>query len=191
MRLLFFIFLQIYITKGQETWETLYTSFQSDDQNDANGWILSNNYNEKIFTTCKSSLLFGGYNAFGTNTIVSKQFNMPPHYKINITFEFWKIDCWDTEFAYIITEDTFWSRSYTCTQGEQQCGGAVGWDEYIQSITFEMNHYQESLIFIVTTNLDGTPNDESWGMRGFSLSILRCPQGCIYCQDNNINNCFY
>ncbi|CAD8116402.1 unnamed protein product [Paramecium sonneborni] len=191
MKLFLLSLVHIFTTRAQETWETLYTNFQGNDPNDAQGWIIYHNYNEKLFTTCNVYELFGGYNAFGMNTIVLKQFNLPPHYQINITLEFWKIDCWDYDTAYIITENTQWSKSYTCKQGNQLCGGGPGSDEYIESITFAMDHYSESLIFIVTTDLDYLPNDESWGLRNFSISILRCPLGCISCQDNNFNNCYY
>ncbi|CAK93036.1 unnamed protein product (macronuclear) [Paramecium tetraurelia] len=30
-----------------------------------------------------------------------------------------------------------------------------------------------------------------WGLRDFTLAIVRCPSGCLYCSDNDYNNCYY
>lgn len=36
------------------------------------GWVVSNNLNGNLFTICNGFTLFGGYNTFGKNSIVSK-----------------------------------------------------------------------------------------------------------------------
>ncbi|CAD8154684.1 unnamed protein product [Paramecium pentaurelia] len=192
MKLYLFILVLIYIAMAQEQWETIYTSFKGNDHNDAEGWIVSNNYQGNLFTKCNGVTLFGGYNAFGKDAIVSKLFKLPPHHQLKITFQFWKIDSWNAEFVYLIAEDYKWSQGYIYYQGTQQCGVYYSdWNEMSQLITFVINHNSESLIFIMTTSLDSSPGDESWGFRDFSIQILRCPQGCLYCQDNDYNNCYY
>ncbi|CAD8059213.1 unnamed protein product [Paramecium primaurelia] len=192
MKVYLFILVLIYIAMAQEQWETIYTSFNGNNPNDAEGWIVSNNYQGNLFTKCNGVTLFGGYYAFGNKAIVSKLFKLPPHYQLKITFQFWKIDSWDNESVYLIAEDYKWSQDYIYYQGTQLCGSySRYWNEMSQLITFVINHNSESLVFIMTTNLDQYPDDESWGIRDFSIQILRCPQGCLYCQDNDYNNCYY
>ncbi|CAD8154686.1 unnamed protein product [Paramecium pentaurelia] len=121
---------------AQEQWETIYTSFKGNDHNDAEGWIVSNNYQGNLFTKCNGVTLFGGYNAFGKDAIVSKLFKLPPHHQLKITFQFWKIDSWNAEFVYLIAEDYKWSQGYIYYQGTQQCGVYYSdWNEMSQLIT--------------------------------------------------------
>ncbi|CAD8148386.1 unnamed protein product [Paramecium octaurelia] len=185
-----FILIILCLANTQEQWDTIYQSFQDTNTMDASGWIVSNNYFGKSFYTCDGIRLFGGYNVFGTNTTVSKHFSLPPHYKINVSLEFWKVDSWNKEYAYVIVDDVLWSRKFYYTDGVQLCGStAEGRNEKSEPVTIITNHYSESLMLMLTTNLDEQPNSESWGFRDFTLSIVKCPSGCLFCSDNEYNNC--
>ncbi|CAK67494.1 unnamed protein product (macronuclear) [Paramecium tetraurelia] len=183
---LFFISLDM----AQE-WEIIYESFKDSNSKDAIGWTVKNNYNQNLFTSCNGIKLFGGYGVFAQNTLVSKYFSLPPHFKVKVDFDFWKIDSWDNEGVYIFVDDKLWAKGYSWWQGSQICGVGDGWNEVIEPISIIISHNSESLVFIITSSLDQPPSDESWGFRSFTLSILRCPQGCLFCQDTDYNNCFY
>jgi hypothetical protein len=43
--------------------------------------------------------VLGGYNTFGVGARIDNTLALPPHYKIKIKFNFWKIDSWDAETA--------------------------------------------------------------------------------------------
>ncbi|CAD8148392.1 unnamed protein product [Paramecium octaurelia] len=183
-----FILILLCLANAQEQWDIIYQSFQDTNTMDASGWIVSNNYNGNLFSNCNGFRLFGGADTFAAKTKISKRFSLPPHYKLNVTLEFWKVDSWDDEYVYIIVDDKLFSKLYTSTDGSYLCG--YRWIDAFEPITLILDHTSESLVFITTTNLNQDPKDESWGIRDFTLSILKCPSGCFYCLDNDYNNCF-
>ncbi|CAD8154063.1 unnamed protein product [Paramecium octaurelia] len=101
-----------------------------------------------------------------------------------------RIDSWNNEYLYVIVDNYLWSKSYHYSEGTQICGKRSDLPDTTTQITMITNHYSKQLLFLMTSNLDDN-DEESWGFRDFTLSILRCPQGCLYCQDNDYNNCYY
>lgn len=64
------------------------------------GWTAEGVFNNaaKLCSMCGSTQIFGGFNLFGANAKVSRTYqNLPPHYKAKVTFNFWKIDSWNSE----------------------------------------------------------------------------------------------
>ncbi|CAK93038.1 unnamed protein product (macronuclear) [Paramecium tetraurelia] len=160
---------------------------------DSSGWwIISGNYNGLQLSTCDGSRLFGGFNAFAANTIISKHFSLPSHYQIKVSFELWKIDSWDDETIFIFVDDNLTTRKYLPNAGIELCGVGenYAWYEIAVPITIQMYHSSETLMVIMTTNLDEPPATESWGLRDFKLQVVKCPSGCQYCSDNDYNNCY-
>ena len=50
--------------------------------------------------------MFGGFNVFGTGAKITKKFNnLPTHNTIIVRVQFWKIDSWDNEIAYLYLDD--------------------------------------------------------------------------------------
>ncbi|CAK93056.1 unnamed protein product (macronuclear) [Paramecium tetraurelia] len=191
MTLNIFIFFLFSLASTQEQWDIIYKSFQDSNTMDASGWIVLNNFNGILFSTCNGTRLFGGYNSFGPNTTVSKHFSLPPHYQINVTFEFWKIDSWNAEYVYFFADDVSRQKQFLYDDGTQLCGSnQINRNEIGVPVTIIMNHISESLFLIMTTNLDETAHSESWAFRDFTLSIVRCPLGCLFCSDNDYNNCY-
>ncbi|CAK93051.1 unnamed protein product (macronuclear) [Paramecium tetraurelia] len=212
-----FIFITLCLAKTQEQWDIVYQSFQDLNSMDESGWTVSNNYNGLLFTTCNGSRLFGGFNAFGYSTIVSKHFSLPPHYKINFTFEFWKIDfCQIDQVYFFLDYEEYWTNypqlwsdpkysqwlndrnnysqwlndrnNYSQWQEEYELcksKSGSGWYEETEILTGIFKHDSESLIFIIYSYVKG-----GWGFRDFTLSIVRCSSGCLYCSDNDYNNCY-
>ncbi|CAK93030.1 unnamed protein product (macronuclear) [Paramecium tetraurelia] len=180
------------LTRTQEQWETQYQSFQDTNTMDTSGWIISGNYNGLQLSTCNGVTMFGGFNAFGTNTIISKHFSLPPHYQIKVSLEFWKIDSWDAEYLYILIDDYVSSRQCYFSVGTQLCGnsGRNDWLETIIPITLQMNHNSEFLMIIMTSSLNEAVDTESWGFRDFKLQVVKCPSGCLFCSDNDYYHCY-
>lgn len=47
---------------------------------------------------CSGVVIFGGYENVGQKSVISRQFTgLPPHVKLMIKLQFWKIDFWDNE----------------------------------------------------------------------------------------------
>ncbi|CAD8197977.1 unnamed protein product [Paramecium pentaurelia] len=133
---------------------------------------------------CNGIQLFGGYEVFGKNTIITKLISPPPHYAIMITLEFWKIDNWDNEQFYIyVDQNLIFSQIYgESNTNSNLCGQPLGssWSEEVQQISVTKNHNYKTLFILMTSNLQGI-RDEWWGIRNFKLYYYPCPPGCQTC----------
>ncbi|CAK58908.1 unnamed protein product (macronuclear) [Paramecium tetraurelia] len=155
-----------------------YEAFTNPSFVTSEGWTLSNALS--TYSDCSGTRILGGYNAFGSKAKAMKLLQLPPHFMIYITMQFWRIDSWDSEFLYIDLDGTL---SYTAQYGVghvQLCGGAQS--DSIYSLTITQPHVFQSVIILLTTNLNSLPNDESWGFRDFKLYLDLCPSGCQSCQ---------
>jgi hypothetical protein len=46
--------------------------------------------------------MFGGYGVFGVGAVISKVFSgLPSHNTMVVRMQFWKIDSWDSEIAFL------------------------------------------------------------------------------------------
>lgn len=64
------------------------------------GWAAQGAFNNaaNLCSMCGTKQIFGGYKVFGSNAKVTRTYNnLPPHYKAKISFNFWKIDSWNSE----------------------------------------------------------------------------------------------
>ncbi|CAK58841.1 unnamed protein product (macronuclear) [Paramecium tetraurelia] len=165
--------------------EVISSSFQGNTFSDADNWVVSGASPQ--FTDCMGTLLFVGYNAFGSRTTVSKIFTLPPHFKINLQLQFWKIDSWDNEIAQVYVDQQIgWQLAQFGTQGTDICGTVM--DEY-REMSFNLNlivqHSGPTAIVVVTSVLNEGRDNESWGMRDFIISVERCPDGCQICKETD------
>ncbi|CAD8114329.1 unnamed protein product [Paramecium sonneborni] len=144
-------------------------------------WTITNALN--TYSDCAGTRILGGFNAFGRLAQARKFLQLPPHYSIYITMEFWKIDSWDGEFLFIYLDGTLSFSSQNGQLGTQYCG--QGWADEIQQLTITQPHVFQSVLILITTNLDSWPDDESWGFRDFKLYLDLCPPGCLSCSSND------
>lgn len=49
------------------------------------------------------------------------------------------------------------------------------------NLNLKIKHSGNTAVIVITTNLDETPDNESWGFRDFILSVEKCPDGCLAC----------
>lgn len=61
----------------------------------------------------------------GSGTKLTRIFQgLAPHYKLKIQFQFWKVDSWDDEEAYLYVDRKLgWKQAFSFSEGVHICGG--------------------------------------------------------------------
>ncbi|CAD8165540.1 unnamed protein product [Paramecium pentaurelia] len=175
MKLNFYLgFLQFCFVLSQNTWSTIYALLPG--LNGTDSWFMNNLHGGPI-SNCNGQDLFGGHGVFGATTFLSLNLQLPPHYSVRISLTLWKIDSWDAEIFQLIYDDNVYRNSF--------CGsGGKSYKELSVPLIFTIeSHFSQSLVLIMTSNLNEDPYNESWGFRDFIIEILQCPEGCLFCQD--------
>ncbi|CAK58875.1 unnamed protein product (macronuclear) [Paramecium tetraurelia] len=160
-------------------------SFTSNSFTTSEEWVLKGQTN--VYSDCGTVRLLGGYDGFGKGASATMFIQLPPHHTIQITLEFWKIDTWDSEIFFIYLDQVSAFQQAYIMGGTQTCGKIQG--ETIQQISITKPHNFQSLFILMTSDIDETPSNESWGIRDFKLYIYPCPTGCQTCisTDSRIN----
>ncbi|KAM3129958.1 hypothetical protein pb186bvf_017960 [Paramecium bursaria] len=123
-----------------------------------------------------------GVSHFSQGTIIYKSFDIPSHYQIQISFQFWIVDYQQTyqykihvddEVVGIITEADL-------TFSQNLCGG--NFFDSFATFTFDALHIGSSATIIITSTLD--QQITTWGIRDFMFRFNPCPLECIQCQDS-------
>ncbi|EGR30872.1 hypothetical protein IMG5_122030 [Ichthyophthirius multifiliis] len=138
-----------------------------------NGWSTKPDVNPKV-STCGPYQLFGGYNIFGSKTVVSKSYSdLPKHNRVIISFKLFFIDTWDKEDLYVIVDGVqIGKRTKSETWGGQQ--SLCGWNkaqEEIYSVQFATYHVDSKLTLQIGDKLNQGKDDESWGMRDLVVTV--------------------
>ncbi|CAK60849.1 unnamed protein product (macronuclear) [Paramecium tetraurelia] len=178
---------------ASDNWNQQHQYFNTTTLTDSEGWWVQGNKGQNI-STCGNVQLFGGFNAFGTGAAVSNLIPLDPHFKIRVTFQFWKIDSWDNEIVYYILGDNVQQRSWFWSSGNSICGNTdyqSEWKEVIVEEKFEFLHQEPTLAVIIKTTLDESPNNESWGFRNFIVEVVLCSPGCLSCSNDTPDECLY
>ncbi|CAD8213349.1 unnamed protein product [Paramecium pentaurelia] len=183
----FFLFLlRIVLLNAENNFEIIYTAF-SEDNFDKEGWHLQNSYSTTLFRKCGNETVFGGFSAF-SNTLITYNSSLPPHYQIYASFLFWKIDSWnkeEKECVLIYFDDKLKKECFSVEQDYQLCG-TFSEADFDKKVIFDiqMIHSSKNIFIIITSNLNQGAENESWGINNFKIEILKCPKGCVYCQDD-------
>lgn len=62
--------------------------------------------------------MVGGFDIFGSNTLLIKKFELPPHYEITLKITMFKIDSWDNESFFVFVDGVnVISRSFAFDEG--------------------------------------------------------------------------
>ncbi|CAD8128067.1 unnamed protein product [Paramecium sonneborni] len=171
-----------------EYWYTTYTAFTSTTIDNSEGWWVQGSYGQQT-SNCGGVSLFGGFNAFGTGTKVSKLISLPSHFKLKVSLQFWKIDSWDGELLYLFLDDYVYIGTWG-NGGVQTCGNTnYYWREVQENLEFVFEHKQPTLSIIMTSTLNEAINNESWGFRDFKVEYIKCSPGCIMCNDDTPDEC--
>lgn len=74
---------------------TGFNFFSFDSDKDKEGWELPAK-KDKV-SECAGIKMYGGVNVFSRDEIGKIFDKLPPHYKIKVMFQFWKIDRWNSD----------------------------------------------------------------------------------------------
>ncbi|CAD8105868.1 unnamed protein product [Paramecium primaurelia] len=191
MKTILLVLLSVQILLAQDPWVTHYTAFTSAEINDLDGWVVKKAFKGNTFSKCDKISLVGGYGAFGKGATALKQLTLPPHYKLKINVQLWKIDSWDNEIMFVLVDGFIWQAKWHYSEGANLCGAANDWKEAFYNIEFEVPHNSPTVSIVLTSNLDEDALNESWAFRDFKLSFQRCHPECAVCGDNKPDNCFF
>lgn len=124
-------------------------------------------------TTCGDYNVLGGYDVLGADAAVQLVLHdLTPHSSMTISFDFAKIDSWDTENAYVYVDDVLqWTQTFKYYDGEAMCGSSnSNWDEEFVPIEMTFDHFAQGIKIYVTTDLSSGATDESWGLANFKIT---------------------
>jgi hypothetical protein len=124
--------------------------------------------------------MYGGYNNFGKGAKISKKIDLPPHYRIKIKMTYFKLDSWDGHEGWVAVEgERIWKRAFGVGETYKLCGIAeFGWKTLVVGVDAEVAHTKGVANIVVGSDLDETPDNESFGVRDFFLYIAKCAKSC-------------
>lgn len=138
----------------------------------AEGWTVEGGTLRR--QTCSGIPIAGGPGQLGAEAVVSKVVQgLPPHYKLKIQYQFWKVDSWDNEIAYLyVDRREQWRQVFSWSEGVELCyGGGAGSPEKIVNVNREVFHTMDAVLLEFKTTLDEGADNESWGLRQFYLWV--------------------
>ena len=140
-----------------------------------------------IITTCGTYRIVGGYNNFASGATASRSFtNLPSHYSARVKILFLKIDSWDSEVFTIKADGTtiLTSESFASTTDSALTGNICGMtihNEAERTYSQAFSHSSSALTILLSSNLNETPDSESWGFSKFELVLYECDVSCKTC----------
>ena len=173
--------------------DNLFDSFGFVDNNiSQTNWLVSSPLkNETLVYICSFFKMLGGYNIFGSNSKIQKQFyNLTHHFRLRITFFFMKIDQWINQNSLIILVDSSPIFKKIIDDNQTNSSNFCGADEYsdiIVPIDFIFLHNNSNCFIEITTDLNSTLG--SWGIFNLSVSAEVCDKSCNSCSSLGPNNC--
>ncbi|CAD8120114.1 unnamed protein product [Paramecium sonneborni] len=154
------------------------------------GWNVENGKNQ---TSICGIEVYGGYNNFGSKTILSKQFIMKPHFKVRIQVQWVKIDSWDNEQGQMLVDGTVvWKNNYTNSDeyGIKVCGNLnENYKTVYQNIDITVDHTGKYMLLQFKSTLDQAADDESFGLTDLYIYYLPCADQCDECSGPQIQDC--
>ncbi|CAD8189293.1 unnamed protein product [Paramecium octaurelia] len=185
--LLQFIF---YIAQSQESWKTIYQEFTGSNW-DASSNLTFNQDGTSLLPTLVhlASAEIRSYLEEIQFSVLIHQFLHNLLFLLIINYEYhqiYGIDSWDGEILKMVFDSEIRQRSFILTDGQQICGRIDPiFLEYNTPIVITVSyHNSKSVVIIMTSTLDQSEKDESWGFQNLQIEILECPPGCAFCSDS-------
>ena len=159
------------------------------------GWSFSRVtlINSPYTTTCGNVSLFGGYNKFGLSLSLQKSIDLIfPHYQVQLTMKFYKIDAWDLYIDGFIIYNynsllTTLNFAPTDDSNTFLCGNAHVDAVRFVNITFAHNTQIFDLYFQDTLSLPTTT--KSYGFRDLLIYVMKCDPTCYQCTGSLATQC--
>ena len=166
------------------------SEFSSDSFQTYNDWIVTPPVTNAISNCGAYGIVFGGFEKFGENVIVYKNYDLQnyAHFGLRVEVKFLKIDSWeeaDWVDIYIGGEKR---HRISLTQDEEgqdsQCGksDSFNFKEKLYSLSSRIvPFYSNNVEVKFISNLNGRTNDKSWGFRDLAVFLLLCHPTCLTC----------
>ncbi|EAS00440.2 granule tip protein (macronuclear) [Tetrahymena thermophila SB210] len=164
---------------------------QDSFQSDASTWNIVNV--QPVFTKCgDGTKIFGGYNAMGKDSLVSKTYNnLPPHYGVLFAFDLWLIDSPEgNDYVQVIVDgqiQRFYRPDYQYEDLQNFICGVQGWSERIIKVNLFVPHRGPSINIAFRGVFDEGKDNESFGFRNLRIVSL----GCSSARCQQVSNEFY
>ncbi|CAD8083149.1 unnamed protein product [Paramecium primaurelia] len=161
-----------------------YSAYEDSTLTIQDNWQFFGNTTTDIISTCGSSSIIGGYNLFSNGVAATLFIDLQPHYKMKISFSLFIIDTWDNEYFYLYADqDLVFTQKYSNINGQGEICGQPGSNrkDQIHQIEIEFDHTGLTSFIQLTSNLNDSADDESWGFRNFRIYIFECPPQCYVC----------
>ncbi|CAD8198461.1 unnamed protein product [Paramecium octaurelia] len=159
---------------------SFFSPFNTDDN-----WNTYLAENSNHITNCVTSDIFGGRFVFNSQTVITKTFILPPHYKLKIELNFWRLDPWNSFFYIVFVNGEKAISNNPNSSGTEICGsGSLG---QVDTISKQMDHIGNSAVIIIVSRQASA----YWGISDFKLSILNCPYLCDYCNSVGVCQIWY
>ncbi|CAD8148553.1 unnamed protein product [Paramecium pentaurelia] len=161
-----------------------YSAFSNADVGQLDGWTIQGSLSKAQadnFFTCSDATVFGGPKVFGKGAIVTRQFQLPPHFQIKISVEVWKFDAWDTQRQFFYLDNYLWETMWTGSDGTKRCATPAGGNVNSFQVDQTITHNHAALFIAFASSADKAADKMSWGFRNLKLSYLACPTECGTC----------
>jgi hypothetical protein len=99
---------------------------------DIENWVPTQAGSKDLISACGNFRLYGGFGILGKGASLTRQFELPPHKSVEVSFKLFKIDSWDNEkFLMYFDGEPVFSESYQWSQGTDLCGNSLAkqWKE--------------------------------------------------------------
>ena len=153
----------------------LHTVEDTFDTASTRGWTSNVGATLRTDTCGALGVILGGYGRLGQGAWLQKSFDLTgqSHRYVNVELTFVKIDTWDGEEGQVYVDNNLvWSQDFEVSSGEQHCGGGHDWHEDAVAVgPLRVSHSTNAVTLKVTTTLDQTADDESFGIRDVLIEV--------------------
>lgn len=116
--------------------------------------------------------MLGGYNIFANGATSSKTYNFLgiTHSNVRVSLDYFVIDSWDGEEARVTVDGTYIFKTAFTMGGSNTCGGVFA-DRGLRAVVGTPAHTTNTATLTVTSTLDQSATDESFGVDNVSVMI--------------------
>lgn len=140
--------------------------FRDDFQANANGWNLA------ARTNIGGATILGGVGTAGIGTTLTRNFDLTgiPHTQIKVELDYYAIDSWDGEFAFVFatgaagSSRNIWAQRINQTDPGRLNFGGGAWTDGVYHALLTGSHAANILTVSAGCTLNQASNDESFGI---------------------------
>ncbi|KAM3139992.1 hypothetical protein pb186bvf_007792 [Paramecium bursaria] len=173
--------------------QTIFSSdFTENSFSTQQGW--THQYSTNSISNCqKDAQIVSVYGAtnFAQQTLIFKNFDLPSHYSITVSFELWMYQLLQqkelTSIRIIIITPMLMINLQVQLWEIHQLIHKICAEEYLKiaspTFSYTANHVNSIATILMTSDVDQSSTTTSWGIRDVVVSFEACPSGCTLCAD--------